>query len=207
MRAVLVLGGDPPTTDERRHLATADVVVATDGGAATLLREGLLPDRIIGDMDSLAPELEQYAIAEEVPMDRHPAAKAETDGELALRWVLDQGPRELLLLGGHGGRSAMFLTHLTLLRRAAEANVRATMIGHGETLRVLLAGEEHGAGPPGLLNMIALEPAVVVLDGLRYSGRIALPAWGGKGVSNPIKTPLGRVQVEEGVVLVIEERR
>lgn len=204
VRAVLVLGGDAPTEVELGEVEQADLVVASDSGAAALFHHDLVPDRLVGDLDSLDPALLECAVARGVRVDRHPHEKAETDGELALEAVLAETPERLVIIGGHGGRSAMFLTHIRLLRKAAEAGVDATMRGHGETLRVLLPGGRLVSAAK-VLDLIALEPALVTLEGLHYSGTVALPPWTGKGVSNDRVAEEAVVLVQEGVVLVVEE--
>lgn len=205
MRAVLVLGGDPPTDAELQRVQDGDIVVATDGGAGALLHRGVFPHRIIGDMDSITAADRQLAVANGVPLDVHPAAKAETDGELALAYLLEQGPDEILMMGGHGGRAAMFLTHMRLLRTAAEAGVRATMVGHNEAVTVLLAGTSATIERPGVLDLVAMEPAVVDLQGTTYDGSHALAPWTGQGVSNPILQRGARIDVRAGTVVVILE--
>ncbi|MFT3689898.1 thiamine diphosphokinase [Paenirhodobacter sp.] len=52
----LVGGGGLDPADLRLALTLAPHLVAADGGADRLLAEGLLPDAVIGDMDSLSPE-------------------------------------------------------------------------------------------------------------------------------------------------------
>lgn len=206
MHAVLVLGGDPPEEAQIDRLGTADLLVATDGGAAALLRRGIFPHRIVGDMDSLKGVDVDLALAHDVPLERHPRDKMETDGELALAYVLRQRPRSLLLLGGHGGRSAMFLSHLRLLRLAAEAGVPAVLEGHGEHLRVLLPGEALAVSPPAILDLLAMEPAVVTLDGFAYDGAdVALAPWTGQGICNPVRRPGAELRVLRGVVLSVIE--
>ena len=68
----------------RPYLTQATAVWAADGGSKHLKRLGRLPDRVIGDMDSLPPEVQAWLTAGQVPFNQHPPAKDETDLELAL---------------------------------------------------------------------------------------------------------------------------
>ena len=58
MHALIVLGGDAP--DARlleRCMRSADLVLAADRGLEAFHFAGLTPDMLIGDMDSVAPEV------------------------------------------------------------------------------------------------------------------------------------------------------
>ena len=54
---ILVGGGDFLDADLRAACQSASARVAADGGAGRLMRLGFRPDAVIGDMDSLSPEL------------------------------------------------------------------------------------------------------------------------------------------------------
>lgn len=96
---VLLLGG-APTPPERvtRHLQAATTLCAADGGADLALAAGLIPDAVIGDMDSLKAE----TIAALPSGVLHRVTEQDTtDFEKALRHI--QAPF-ILALGFTGGR-------------------------------------------------------------------------------------------------------
>ncbi|MFP4275579.1 MAG: thiamine diphosphokinase [Paracoccaceae bacterium] len=84
-RPVTLIGGGVATPDDleaaRGH---APDIVAADSGAALALRCGIVPRAVIGDFDSLAPELRA-----QIPDDRlHPIAEQDsTDFDKALRSI------------------------------------------------------------------------------------------------------------------------
>lgn len=109
----LVGGGPMPKRDLRLALARAPVAVAADGGANRLLKAGVMPAAVIGDMDSIHP-----ATRAAIPADRmHPIAEqATTDFDKALRSV---AAPLVLALGFAGGRSDHALAALNALVRHA----------------------------------------------------------------------------------------
>lgn len=106
-RPALVFAGVPvqPTPRLLARVKALDepFVVAADSGAATALAFGVLPDVLVGDFDSLAPETISELQARGVLVERFPRAKDATDGELALLRALHESPSEVLLVGFLGG--------------------------------------------------------------------------------------------------------
>lgn len=205
-----MLHGDPPSQEDLERLRRFDTVVAADGGAEALRTADRIPDVIVGDLDSLSPDAFKWADAQGIPMERHPQRKDLTDGELALERVLEAAPDEVLILGGHGGRSAHFLQNLRLLERCHAAGADARMVGHGETLQVAAAGEalRFQAAGGHVLDVLALEPGTrITLDGTAYDhAGLDLRPDEARGVSNSIVSGSARVEVLAGKVLVVLER-
>ena len=59
-------------------------IVAADGGLDHARAAGLIPDVLVGDLDSVSPAGLDWATAN-ISVQRHPADKSATDTELALR--------------------------------------------------------------------------------------------------------------------------
>ena len=85
MRAAIFLNGSPdPPGLIRKVAGRADLVVAADGGARHALEAGVIPDLVVGDMDSLGDELALEAERRGASLERHPASKDKMDGHLAV---------------------------------------------------------------------------------------------------------------------------
>ena len=85
MRVLILANGD--IADERglrAHLGTVDQVICADGGLLHAQRLGLAVNWLIGDMDSVN-EAALASLGETTQVERYPAAKNETDLELALQ--------------------------------------------------------------------------------------------------------------------------
>ena len=208
MRIGLVLGGDAPTPSDLKLLDACDEVVACDAGAHSLLEAERPPNVIVGDLDSLDPEAYKWADALDIPIQRHPEKKDLTDGELALNVVLEKNPTGVIILGGHGGRTAMFLANLRLLRRCHEAGLEALMHGRGESIRFVSAGGELNlTGRGSTLNVLPLDgDASVTLSGTEWEVQEEKLAYGScRGVSNEITADGATVRVHDGTVLVVTE--
>src|SRR5579885_1808739 len=85
-------------------LARADLIIAADSGAATALQYGFTPAFVVGDLDSLDPQLTQQLRQSGSEVLQAPIEKDETDTELAVQLAIEKGATEITLLGALGGQ-------------------------------------------------------------------------------------------------------
>src|SRR5689334_1140183 len=114
----VVIVANAPDLDAEPYLAllhAADLLVAADGGALPLLRLGITPQLVIGDLDSLDADSQAALAAQGAELRPYPRAKDETDLELALLEVAARGPSSIDILGGLGGRWDHTLANVALL--------------------------------------------------------------------------------------------
>jgi thiamine pyrophosphokinase len=211
VKVALVLNGDEPGPDEIKLLRACDAVVCADGAAQALLKTDRPPNVIVGDLDSLKPDAYKWADALDIPIERHATEKDHIDGELALQKAISMGAKSILIMGAHGGRSAMFLANLKILRTAHDMGLEASIVGKGESLRYISAGGEWSlAGRAGAtLNLLSIDgDAIVSLEGTSWDGKdIHLPRKAARGLSNKVQSDGARIQVRSGTVLAIVERK
>jgi len=116
-RALLVIGGEAPPAEMLRAVArSVQVVAAADSGLVPVLEAGLVPDLVVGDMDSLPDR----SYLSRVPADRvrvFPVAKDETDTEIGLRLLRERGCTAVTIAGGGGGRLDHLLAVAALFER------------------------------------------------------------------------------------------
>ena len=128
MSTVILASGEYPTHPvPLRMLAEAERVICCDGAANTLCASGRVPDFIIGDLDSLSPELRKRHASRVV----HEPSQETNDLSKALHFCIRHKWRDLVILGAGGGREDHLLGNISLLADfAAEAKaVMAT--NHG----------------------------------------------------------------------------
>lgn len=119
MRGLIFTGGDAPDVGlARRFFSPRSFVIAADSGLARAEAAGIVPDLIVGDMDSLSDlgMLDKYP---EEKIRRCPRDKDRTDTELALDLMRERGVDEIVLFGGGGGR----FDHFFALRELYETDL------------------------------------------------------------------------------------
>lgn len=145
MRRILVsLGAPVAETPVWREAVAAhrDLILAADGGAEILLKNGLVPHAVYGDFDSLSPERLEELKRREVPLYRHPAAKDETDAELVLHAVdWQEGDRVLLSGALSQSRPDHQAGNFALARELREKNITVCLTD-GQRFVFLLRGPE-----------------------------------------------------------------
>jgi thiamine pyrophosphokinase len=209
MKVVVVASGEL-FVDDADVLADADLVIAADGGAASLDRLGRRPDQLIGDLDSTDAALVERLTTAGTRVVRHPADKEASDAELALEAAWDAGATEVALLGATGGeRLDHELANLLLLADPALASRDVRLMRGRSSVRVVRAGGRlELVGRAG--DLVSLLPVggdaegVTTEDLLWPLDRATLRLGRSRGLSNEVVGPKPAVSLERGALLVVE---
>lgn len=215
--ALIVADGDVPTRAAIERLVgramDGMLVIAADGGALKAEALGLPPAVVVGDADSLAPnqvERLRHAGAEVLI---HPAAKDESDTELAVVEALRRGATRLVIIGCLGGkRFEHSLANVLLLALPELRGIDACLADGASTVRVLVDGErlELDGQPGDFVSLLPLSPQVVGVStsGLAYALEDAVLDQGpARGLSNEMTSSAAGVSVSQGRLAVIHTRR
>ncbi len=207
MRTVIIANGPCPTPETvRRWLHRGDRLMCADGGARHALALGLRPDVVIGDLDSLDEAAQSQLQAMGTRLIVHPAAKDETDLELALLLAQQEGATELVILGGFGGRLDQTIANVLLLTLPQLKGLPVRLVD-GDQEAFVIHGEAILHGRPGdTLSLIPLggDAEGIVTEGLLYPLRgDALRSGPARGVSNVFTAETVRVTLEHGTLLAV----
>ena len=108
---ILADGEFPIHSAPLKHLSDAEYIVCCDGAAERLVATGIIPDAIVGDMDSLSSNLkERFASI------IHTNSCQETnDLTKAFDFALLQNPEKIIILGATGIREDHSIGNISLL--------------------------------------------------------------------------------------------
>lgn len=99
----------------RERIATFPYVIAADGGLENCHKMGVIPNLIIGDLDSAPQELlKQYSSVKTL---KYPREKDKTDLEIAVEKAIDTGAVNIVIFAALEKRIDHSLYNLNLLRR------------------------------------------------------------------------------------------
>lgn len=209
---MIVAGGDVEESDIAR-VPDAELVIAADAGAVALERRGLVPDLLVGDLDSVEAATVERLVARGTRVERHPPDKDASDAELALQRAIEAGAGEILLLGLLGGeRLDHELAGLLLLADPDWASLELEVARGGTLVRSLRGpGWVELRGTVG--DWVSLLPIGGDAVGVRTSGlRWALTdetlsLGRSRGLSNEIVAQPASVRLTNGLLVVVETQR
>ena len=210
-RAIIFANGLVPDLESaRRLIQPGDTLIAVDGGTHHALAMGFMPSVVIGDLDSLTVEDRQRTMERNVRLLEYPADKNQTDLELALEYGIQQGFREILIVGALGGRLDQTLGNLSLLSAPllTAFNIR---FDDGVEEVFFVRGRSEVRGQAG--DTVSLIPwgapvTGVTMDRLRWPlrGETLFPEKT-RGISNELLGEMASVEIASGLLLVVHRRQ
>lgn len=187
----------------------AQLVVGVDGGAARCLAAGVVPNVVVGDMDSL-PEPDRAVLEHKgVRFVVASVDKDVTDLDLAIVHAVESGASEIVATGCTSGRIDHTLAALGSLVEAA--GLRPRVVEQDVEIWILAPASRQRVEvtPASTVFSVlsATEDAVVSVAGAVWPLDMArVSHLGSLGVSNVAGEHGAIVTVHEGVVLVIAQR-
>ena len=187
------------------ELKPAEIICA-DSGAGYLRAIGMVPHVIIGDMDSLSPDMLEYFKERGSRIIRFPAGKNETDTQLALEYAFGIAPDEIYVFGAFGTRIDHTLANVSLLALGLKKGIQIKLID--EWCETFIVNRECTIeGEPGqTVSLLPLSDMVtgITIDGFEYPLKDGVMEIGTPyGVSNRLVATRGVISVKTGHLLVI----
>lgn len=182
---------------------TADYIIAADGGQNRAREFGLQPDCVIGDFDSttLNEDFDCLYIT-------YPAEKDLTDTEAALTHALEKGCRNVILLGGMGGRLDHTMGNIGLLDKYYSSFDHMEFID-GKNRMELLRDSDRTLKRDvrykyfGLVSLNA-EASGIDIRGAKYElTGASLERASTLGVSNEFSEDTVTIRVQNGTLLIV----
>lgn len=192
------------TPDMAQELAeSADYIIAADGGQNRAREFGLQPDCVIGDFDSttLNEDFDCLYIT-------YPAEKDLTDTEAALTHALEKGCRNVILLGGMGGRLDHTMGNIGLLDKYYNSFDHMEFID-GKNRMELLKDSGRTLKRDGRYKYFGLvslnaEASGIDICGAKYElTGASLERASTLGVSNEFSEDTVEIYVREGTLLIV----
>ena len=127
--AVILANGDfPKHPTPLRILKEATTIICCDGAVNNLVDHGLKPTHIIGDMDSISPELKnKYE-----DMLIHIADQNENDLRKTLKWAENNGAKKASILSATGKRDDHSLANIFTLLEFPSQLTMTIFTDHGK---------------------------------------------------------------------------
>lgn len=209
-RILIFANGQLPDLDAARALLHADdFIIAADGGTHNALVLGLIPNLIIGDLDSITDWERKIMETAGVEIIQFPRDKNETDLELAIQRAIEMQPEQVIIVGALGGRLDQTLGNIALLSNARLPNLDLRLDDGVEEIYFCRGqAEVHGRSR----ELVSLIPWGVPVEGVRTDGLRwplsdeTLYPDKTRGISNELLGERATVRIRSGLLLVVHRR-
>lgn len=170
---ILVTGGIAPSQALLKHLRNElpqAPLICADAGADLCRTAGVVPDYIIGDMDSIKEETAQWLRELNVKKAVYPAEKDYSDTQIALEFIYEAGAEEIIVIGALGGRMDHELANMMLLLTEGRKGRSLVFWDDGNRLRYVGVGEHKLARTDVYVGMVPIsdDGMMLSIEGLYY---------------------------------------
>ena len=204
---LIFIGGDPPHPNVRQHLPTDAYVIAADSGYAHAIAMGLVPNELVGDMDSITAVDLSDARNSSILISQFPANKDLTDTEIAIASAIARHSSHVTVVSGGGDRFDHVLGMVHSLSSCAGTVDTTLLIGTARVSYVSYTREFLLDTQPG--EIVSLIPiggdATVTTTGLQWElNNDTLQSFASRGVSNIATSNSVSISVTNGCLAVIQ---
>ncbi len=187
-----------------------DFIICADGGANHTYNMNIVPDYIIGDLDSVSYEVINFYKNKNVNFEKFPSKKNETDTEICVYLAQKLYAKEIHFIGALGGRIDHMIANINLLYYVRNKDINTKIISDKEDIYIAINEEVIIKGNKG--NTISIIPIngdakCVTLKKLEYplndyNMKFSIPL----GISNVMLEDECSISVGEGSIIVIRNK-
>ena len=183
----------------------ANVVLACDGALVKCLNQGIRPQTVIGDMDSVEPEVLESFRADGGHVDLQTGQET-NDLEKALAWVEERGIQVCTIVGATGGDPQHEWANLMA---CAGSKLDISCEGLNHIYRFIKCGEEYSIelGADTEFSLFAMPSAhEIYLSGARFELKGSSMTFGSQGVHNVATSAGVNLSFMHGRLMVLYPR-
>lgn len=189
-------------------------IIGVDGGLKFCYEQKIVPTRIVGDFDTLSPEiLEWYKEHTRIEIREFNPVKDATDTQIAVELAMELGSRSITILGGTGTRLDHVLGNIQTMYLPLEKGVACEMLDSHNRIR-LIQGRHRIRRREQFGNYFSLIPLTtdvtgVTLKGVKYPldwHHFTVLGSGSFGVSNEVVEDEAEIVMESGIFVLIESK-
>lgn len=208
MRVVIIANGN--ITDYakiKRLICEDDYVICADGGTKHAYNLKCTPNLIMGDFDSMEEEWYSYYQEHKVPFEHFPVEKDQTDTEIALLKAIEVGAQEILMLGCTGTRLDHTLANIHLLKQALIKGVKAKIVDEYNEIYLINKEIRIGGNKKDIISLLPFSDNVkgICATNVYYPvSNMSMVLGDPIGVSNTMEADEVKIQIDQGLLLVIK---
>lgn len=202
MSAVIIASGSQVDInvikEENIHV---DYVICADGGLEKAARLNLIPNIIIGDLDSVNSDVLNYYLNKNVPMLKFPKEKDYTDMELAIEHAIEKDFDDIILIGATGTRLDHTMTNILLIEKYFKRGIKIKIIDNNNIIQMAEQGMELNNRKNSYVSIVPVSDKIsgVTLKGFKYPlNDVEVKRGSTLCISNEISEESGSITIKEG---------
>ena len=206
---IICVGSINDTEFLKRYVEDIDFVICADRGGVYAKDMDILPDLLLGDMDSIPQDILLEYKEKKVDMTLYPSEKDMTDSEIAILRAVDMGADELVIMGALGSRLDHSMANICMLKKLVDMDVRATIVNENNEITLIKDELELKKDCGYRLSLLPLTQKVagVTLIGLKYTLEDATLEMGTSlGISNEFEDDVAKITIRDGLLLVMKSK-
>lgn len=213
MKTLIVSGGnvEEELLNEIYSNNKFDNIIASDRGLEVLDKQGITPNYIIGDFDSIDRKiLDKYINNKNIKIRRLNPEKDYTDTHMALKLGVEIESKEIIILGGLGTRIDHMLANIHILKEALENGIECKIVDSRNEIQlinkktILKLNKNYK-----YISLIPLTTKAegITLNGFKYSlSNATLEIGHSIGVSNEQIEKNAIIDLKAGILILIKSK-
>jgi thiamine pyrophosphokinase len=175
IQAIILADGSFPVNEiPLNYLRDAEHIICCDGSAENLILADLEPEAIIGDLDSINPEIAERfkdRLFQDSDQDTNDLTKS-------VRWCIKNGFNEVVILGATGKREDHTISNISLLGEYCR-EIKVTIVTDTGTIIPLLKSCKVSSFTGQQVSIFSIDPETrITSKGLKYKlTNLKLHSW------------------------------
>lgn len=190
----------------KREIGQSDFIICSDGGFEKAISINIIPDLVIGDLDSNCMD-----IPDEIDTIKLPVKKDDTDTMVCIKKAIELGFEEVCILGGIGGRFDHTFANISALLYAEKHGLKASLKDCNSEIRLVLSENSDSSllltdkkGYTVSIFSFAGSSVKLNLNGFEYPLKNGyIYSHNPIGVSNRVLESKACIEVLEGIALIV----
>lgn len=206
-KALIVANGNNEREFLKKIAKDYSLIIAADGAGNILFETGIKPDVLVGDFDSVDPEVLDSYSREKVELLRLCPEKDYSDTHISIQSAMQRGYRTIDVVGAFGSRWDHSLGNLNLLFWGYKQGIQIRILSSQNEIVLCPQGEYVFEDKKDCYwSCLALfEDALLNIENMKYKVEDKYFLRGESiGLSNEFLVGNGKLTVKKGSVLVIQ---
>lgn len=209
MKAAIISNGDITNIAYFKSIFSKyEMIISADGASNKLRQIDIVPNYILGDLDSIDEETLEYYKARSVEFIKFNPEKDFSDTHICIDFLISKGYSQIDLYGALGGRWDHSISNFGLMYYAYQKNVILSLIDRYDCAKICGIGEYISKKKEKQCFSIfaVFEDAVVSLAGVKYPlNEYPLSRGESIGLSNEYVNDC-KVSIKKGSAIIIESQ-